>query len=275
MSRSDGAARFLRCLGVAVVAMIAAAMSAPAAAAPLVVTIDDGPSLQALPQLSPAQRQQALLGALRAHRVQAALFVTVAFGADRAEGLAMAREWAAAGHRIGNHTVTHLDLHDPAVTTARYQQEVLDCDAVIRALPGYRPWLRYTFLHEGASGEQRDAMRGFLDRIGYRRAPVDIDSGDWQLEPLLLAALREKPQADLDSFKQRYLEQVIGRAAAALRSARAESAAARPRVLLLHDNLHNALWLHDVLARLADQGWRFVSPDDAFATDAATPRPLE
>jgi hypothetical protein len=49
----------------------------------------------------------------------AALFVTSGFGADRPEGLALARAWGLAGHAIGKHQVTHPSLHSAKVDGAQ------------------------------------------------------------------------------------------------------------------------------------------------------------
>ncbi|MES2319858.1 MAG: polysaccharide deacetylase family protein [Pseudomonadota bacterium] len=149
-------------------------------------TFDDGPQLMETPRLSPQQRNAAMLAALAKHKVKAALFVTVANGANRPEGLAMARAWGEAGHAVGNHTMTHLDLNNAAVTLAQYQKEVLDCDALISTLPGYQKWLRFTFLREGNTPEKRDGMRAFLAQQGYRNAYVSLDTSDWRLEEKLV-----------------------------------------------------------------------------------------
>ncbi|WP_371869373.1 polysaccharide deacetylase family protein [Pseudoduganella aquatica] len=100
-------------------------------------TFDDGPNLEATPRLSAQQRNAAMLAALRKHGVQAALFVTAGNGADRPEGLALARAWGEAGHAIGNHTMTHPDLNSAKLALAQYQQEVLDCAPT--PMPTWRP----------------------------------------------------------------------------------------------------------------------------------------
>ncbi|MEN3277754.1 MAG: peptidoglycan-N-acetylglucosamine deacetylase [Massilia sp.] len=84
----------------------------------------------------------ALLAALARHKVRAALFVTVNHGANRPEGLALARAWGEAGHALGNHTLSHPDLDSPKVTLAQYQDEILAADRAIAALPDYRKWFR-------------------------------------------------------------------------------------------------------------------------------------
>jgi peptidoglycan/xylan/chitin deacetylase (PgdA/CDA1 family) len=143
-------------------------------------TFDDGPNLEATPRLSAQQRNAAMLAALDKHGVKAALFVTAGNGANQPEGLALARAWGEAGHAIGNHTMTHPDLHSARLTLAQYQQEILDCDRIISTLPGYRKWFRYTFLREGNTPEKRDGMRAFLKQQGYRNA---YEPGHQRLAP--------------------------------------------------------------------------------------------
>ena len=160
----------LRRLGAAVVACAALTLGCSPALAQspsIAFAFEDGPRTHATALLSPQQRNAAMLKALADHDVKAVLFVTLNYGANEPAGLELARAWGDAGHSIGNHTVSHLDLDDRQVTLARYQQEVLECDAVISKLPGYKKWFRYTFLREGATqaqGERRADERAAAER---------------------------------------------------------------------------------------------------------------
>jgi peptidoglycan/xylan/chitin deacetylase (PgdA/CDA1 family) len=205
-----------------------------------------------------------MLAALAKHGVQAALFVTAGFGVNRPEGMALAQAWSLAGHVIANHTVTHPDLDDPAVTLAQYQQEVLDCDRVISALPGYQKWFRFPYLREGGTPEKREGMRAFLGQHGYRNAQVTLDTADWRLNGELLAALEKDPQADLEPFRQAYLAQVRERALAYRELALRLQGRDIPHVALLHHNLINALWLDDVIGLFRDMGWTIIHPVRAY-----------
>lgn len=229
------------------------------------VTFDDGPKLGATPRLAPAGRNAALLAALARHQVTAALFVTTANGADRPEGLALARAWGEAGHRVGNHTVTHPDLNAPATTLAAYQAELKACDAVLRSLPGFRPWFRFTFLREGNTPEKRDGMRAFLAAEGYRNAHVTLDTSDWRLDGALRQVLEANPEADLAPIRTAYLAHLKDRAQAYRDLSRTLFGRDIPQVLLLHHNLLNALFLDDALAQFKAMGWTFVTPDAAYA----------
>lgn len=227
-------------------------------------TFDDGPILAATPHLGPQARNAAMLAALARHQVQAALFVTVGNGADRAEGLALARAWGQAGHALANHTMTHPDLDSDKVTLAQYQQEVLDCDRVIAALPGYRKWFRFPYLREGGTLEKREGMRAFLGEHGYRNARITLDTADWRLNGELLEALAKDPQTDLEPFRQAYLAQVRERAETYRELARRLQGRDIPHVALLHHNLINALWLDDVITLFQDMGWTITSPAYAY-----------
>jgi peptidoglycan/xylan/chitin deacetylase (PgdA/CDA1 family) len=230
-------------------------------------TFDDGPRLEATPRLSPLERNAALLAALARHKVKAALMVTVNNGAIRPEGLALARAWGEAGHAIGNHTMSHLDLNAKDVTLSRYQQELLDCDRIIAPLPGYRKWFRFTYLREGNTPDKRDGMRAFLKQQGYRNAYVSLDTSDWRLDEKLVEVLNKNPNAaaaDLAPIKAAYLAHVRQRALAYRELAHKLQGRDIPQVILLHHNLINALWLDDVIAQFEQMGWQITTPQQAF-----------
>jgi peptidoglycan/xylan/chitin deacetylase (PgdA/CDA1 family) len=230
-------------------------------------TFDDGPRLEATPRLSPAGRNAALLAALARHKVKAALMVTANNGAIRPEGLALARAWGEAGHAIGNHTMSHLDLNAKDVTLSRYQQELLDCDRIIAPLPGYRKWFRFTYLREGNTPDKRDGMRAFLKQQGYRNAYVSLDTSDWRLDEKLVEVLNKNPNAaaaDLAPIKAAYLAHVRQRALAYRELAHKLQGRDIPQVILLHHNLINALWLDDVIAQFEQMGWQITTPQQAF-----------
>jgi peptidoglycan-N-acetylglucosamine deacetylase len=249
----------------ALVASLLLAVQAGAEAQLIAFTFDDGPHLAATPKFSPEARNQALLDHLAKHRVKATLFVTVDNGANRPEGLALARAWGVAGHTIGNHTMSHLDLDSKKITLADYQKELLDCDAVIRTLPGYRKWFRFTYLREGNTVEKRDGMRAFLAAQNYRNANVSLDTSDWRLNDKLVEVLTKDANADITPIKRAYLAHVWQRAEAYRALSQKLQGRDIAQVILLHHNLINALWLGDVIAMFKEKGWTITTPEVAFA----------
>ncbi len=228
-------------------------------------TFDDGPNLIETPRLSPQERNQAILAALAKHRVKAALFVTAVNGASRPAGLALAYDWGAAGHGIGNHTMTHLDLNSAKVSLEQYQKEILDCDTIIKHLPGYQKWFRYTYLREGNTAEKRGGMRHFLEGLGYRNAYVTLDTSDWRLDEKLLEVLRKNRNADVAPIRQAYLAHIRQRALAYRALAQQLQGRDIAQIMLMHHNLINALWLDDVITMFEDMGWTIVTPNTALA----------
>ncbi|MBI1754273.1 MAG: polysaccharide deacetylase family protein [Acidobacteria bacterium] len=227
-------------------------------------TFDDGPRLAATPRLSPAERNKALLAALDKHHLKAALFVTLNNGADRPEGLAFARAWGEAGHAIANHTTTHPDLNAKNITLKQYEEDVLACDRVIRPLPGFRPWFRFTFLREGDTPEKRDGMKAFLKERGFLNAYVSLDTSDWRLDGALAEVLSKQPDADLKPIRAAYLAHLRQRAEAYRDLSRRIFGRDIPQVLLLHHNLINALFLEDAIQQFKNMGWTFTTPEAAY-----------
>ena len=252
--------------------------SATAFSQSVTFTFDDGPKLKETPLLSPQARNTALLAALKKHHVKAALFVTLGNGADRPEGLALAKAWGESGHAIGNHTVTHLDLNAKTTTLKQYQNEILACDAVIRTLPGYMPWFRFTFLREGDTPGKRDGMKNFLKTKGIRNASVTLDTSDWRLDSALVKALAEHPDADLTPFRTVYLAHLRQRAEAYRDLSRRLFGRDIPQVMLLHHNLINALFLDDAIQLFKRMGWTITDPatayqDFVYSLDPKAPSP--
>jgi peptidoglycan-N-acetylglucosamine deacetylase len=238
----------------------ASLLAVPALAQSVTFTFDDGPTLAATPLLSPQQRNQAMLDALARHKVKATLYVTAGNGANQPAGYALAKAWGDAGHALGNHTMTHPGIDSPGVSLAQYQQEILDCDSIIKTLPGYRKWYRYTFLSEGAEAT-RSSMQVFLKQHGYRAAPVSFGATDWVVADKLVAALTANPNADVAPIRQAYLDDLRKNALASV----ADKGKDEVKVLLLHHNLANALWLDDIIGVFKELGWTFALPDQAFA----------
>lgn len=252
-----------RLFAASALAAVTLAVSIAAQAQTVAITIDDGPNTANTPRMSAVERNQAILQALARHHVQAALFVTSGYGANTPEGWPLLEAWSKAGHAIGNHTVTHPDLHK--VGLAAYEKEVLDCDRLISTLPGYQKWLRFTFLREGDTLEKRDGMRNFLHEHGYRNAYVSLDTSDWRLAEKLEEVLTKDPKADVSAIRTAYLAHVKQRALAYRELSQQLQGRDIPQVALLHHSLLNAMWLDDVLTQFENMGWKIISPQQAFA----------
>jgi peptidoglycan/xylan/chitin deacetylase (PgdA/CDA1 family) len=261
----------IRCL---ILALTCGGLPLSAAAQVVSVTLDDGPMIDSTPLMTPTERNEAILRHLRDKGVQAMFFVTIKSGSDRPEGLALLKRLSDEGQLIANHTVTHPDFNADATSLEAFEQEVLGCDAVIRTLPGYRKFLRFPFLREGAGEAKRDGIRAFLREQGYRIGYVSIDTADWLLDQKLREALARHPDLDQTPWRQMYLAHVWDDAQAFDRLARQLYGRGVKHVLLLHHRLLNALFLSDVIDMFRARGWTIVSPDDAFTDPAYQVAPM-
>ena len=238
------------------------------AAQTIAITLDDGPRLQATPLLSPGERNAAILKHFHEAGVQGMFFVTLNNGADRPEGLALLKALADGGQLIANHTVSHPDFNAAETTLEAFEGEVRGCDQVLRTCPGYRKFLRFPYLREGATQAKRDGIRTFLRQEGYRIGYVSIDTSDWLIDDKLCRKLAQQPSTELGPWRSFYLDHVWRRAQIYRQLALAIYGRDVPQVLLLHHNLLNALFLGDVLALFKAKGWLLVSPDQAYADGA-------
>ena len=107
----------------------------PAARREAWLTIDDGPS----------DDTAAILDLLDAHDARATFFLVGERAAARPE---LAREIAARGHGIGNHSQTHPQARFWALGPRAMRREILDCQRVLAGITGTAPrWFRAVVGH--------------------------------------------------------------------------------------------------------------------------------
>lgn len=151
-------------------------LAIPAAAQTVAFTFDDGFDPRTQPRAADWNRD--ILAALANAKVHAMLF-PAGKNVDSPEGRALVVQWAEAGHPIGNHSYSHLDLCSPEVSLEDFQADVLREQALLGALSGWRKRLRFPYLKEGDTEDKRDGMRDWMHANGYLPGPVSIDASDW------------------------------------------------------------------------------------------------
>jgi peptidoglycan/xylan/chitin deacetylase (PgdA/CDA1 family) len=236
--------------------------SSPASQPQVAVTMDDfnwGNPVK----LSATERNQAILKTLDSYSVKAALFV-MGRNIDSEEGKQLLKPWNDAGHLICNHTYSHRNYNNPAMTAAVYEEDILRAETVLKEFPRFKKYLRFPMLKEGETAEKRDAIRKVLREHGYRNGYVTIDNSDWIVDSRLTARLKKDPSADLKPYRDFYLEHMWDRAqyydSLALKVLR------RPvkHTILTHFNLLNGLFLGDLLQMFKGRGWKLIDAENAF-----------
>jgi peptidoglycan/xylan/chitin deacetylase (PgdA/CDA1 family) len=236
-----------------------------AAAAPsgpgISITIDDF-NLADTPLLTGLERDAAIRQALNRHGVKAAGFVAGKYvDAERSPRVLSA--WSGEGHILGNHSFSH-DYYggkDPAGIMA----DILKCEPLLTPYAGFRKLFRFPYLAEGRTAAGRDALRALLRDHGYRIAPVTIDTSDWYVDSRLTARLAANPHADLEPYRQYWLDHIWDRAKFYDGLAQAVFGHSLDHTILLHHRLTTGLFLDDGLTMFRERGWRLVDAATALA----------
>jgi peptidoglycan/xylan/chitin deacetylase (PgdA/CDA1 family) len=236
----------------------------------LTLTFDDGPNRVRTPRLSPDERNEAILSALREEQVQAIVFANGIDGGDTQEGRANLSAWGRAGHLVGNHTYSHLRLTE----LAPFREDFLRCDGLIKGLSGYVRYFRFPYLKEGPTVEVRDGMRRTLTETGYRNAHVTIPTFDWLIDERLRSRLRNHPLAELEPYRSYYVESVLTQADRARSLGQKLTGREIKHAMLLHHCLLNALFLRDLIQALKANGWTLVGPQEAYADPIYSEAPV-
>ena len=242
---------------------LSGALPAPKDQPRIAITMDDFIWNRSV-KLTPDERNRAILGALQSHGgLKAALFVAGRY-ADNEKGKALLREWDRAGHLIGNHSYSHMELNTGAVTTEKFTADILKAEAVLKSFPRYEKSFRFPYLKEGETAVKRDVVRKFLKRHGYRNGHVTIDASDWAVENRLSARLSKDPAADVKPYRDFYLNHMWERSVYYDDLSRKALNRSVKHTILVHYNLLNALFLKDLLEMFKSKGWKLIDASEAF-----------
>jgi peptidoglycan/xylan/chitin deacetylase (PgdA/CDA1 family) len=154
------------------------------AAQKLAITFDDLPQNGELPPgVTRVEIAKDTLAILKSRHVPPVYgFINAKKLEGSADGAEALKLWASE-EPVGNHTYSHMDLHQN--TPEAFEREIAENEPVLELLqPASSPqtdwhWLRYPFLREGDTLEKRNAVRDYLKAHGYKIAQVTIDWEDY------------------------------------------------------------------------------------------------
>ena len=183
------------------------------------------------------------------------------------DGAIALKLWIAAGHPLGNHTYSHMDLSKNSAED--FQLEILRNEPVLELLTPERgargsfKWFRYPYLHEGDTLEKRRAVRAFLQANGYRIAQSTLDWEDYLWNSAYARCAMKKEAASIQWLHESYLAAAKG----FMRFQRENSHTVFGRdinhVLLLHQGAFSAHILPDLFALLKAEGFEIVTLEEA------------
>ena len=224
----------------------------------------DDPSTEETPRYSAEERNRLILERLAGRGVQVMLFVC-GKRIDSPQGAELLSAFQRAGHLLANHSYSHLNYNDAENTAETLAAEIGRSEALIAQHPGFRRRFRFPFLKEGETLQKRDSLRGVLRQRGYENGHVTIDASDWAYDRRLVQRLEATPDLDLSPFRAAYLAHMLDRAHYYDGLATTIAGRSIAHTLVLHHNLLNALFLGDLIDALQRDGFRLVSPEEAYA----------
>lgn len=227
----------------------------------IALSFDDGLNPVAQPQA--AQWNAQLLRDLDALHIKAALFPSLS-RVGNAQGLALVADWSAAGHIVGNHTASHRSLGSPGTSLQAFTDDVQVMHHALQGLPTFAPLLRFPYLKEGDTAAKRDGMRQWMQRQGYRAAPVSIDASDWYYNQVYGQQLQQGRTQQAAQVQQAYILHLLDRARYYDALALQVLGRSPAHVLLLHTNQINAASLPAIVQALRTQGWHITSAAQAL-----------
>lgn len=194
---------------------------------------------------------------------------TVRFDEDAGRGRIEA--YAKAGHRIANHSHSHIDLNK--VGPDQFLADIDKAATTLSRMQGFVPWFRFPFLREGKTVEDRDKVRAELKRRDLMSGYVTVDTYDWYVDKLFQDGLSAGKKPHFDRLRRLYVK-VLSEGVEFYNKIARESLGRSPRhVLLLHENDLAALYISDLIKELRKNGWRIVTPERAYQDPIASQEP--
>ena len=180
------------------------------------------------------------------------------------------RMWLKAGLELGNHTFSHMSLHDNPLE--KYEADILKGEIITKELlqaNGMKiRYFRHPYLWTGLTLQIKADLGRFLKEHSYTIAPVSIDNGDW-----IFASAYEKAFAKGD----RKLMKQIGNAYVPYLEAKMDYWERQStklfnreirQILLLHANYINSEYFDDIAKMLKKRGYKFITLEESLKDEA-------
>lgn len=232
----------------------------------IAITIDDLP-LVGSRMNTPGNQQRAterfmrIIKALKDYNAPAVGFV-IAGAIDKGQWEFL-EEFRDAGFIIGNHTYSHGNLN--AMNAEKYIGDLDRADKKLAPLFSEKKYFRYPYLAEGRR-ETKQKVLNYLQENNYVIAPVTIDSKDFRFnEEVYRIPFAQREQYIYNKMRPRYLGYIWKQ------TLKAESQAnGKPtkQILLIHANLLNSYLLEDILKMYQENGYKFISLEEALKNPA-------
>lgn len=235
----------------------------------LALTFDDCPRSTSRLMTGMARAEKLISEFKRAGIPQVAFFCNSPSRAE--DGVERINYFAQHGHLIANHSAEHPDLNETPVS--EFTRQIDQADAELNAFPNFRKWFRFPYLREGKTPEVITQVRDHLHQIGYRNGYVTIDSDDWYIDWLFVKEAEAGRAFNRQRLCRFYSRMVNDQANFFDNMSVKALGRSVKHVLLLHETDLNAYCIYDVVRSLKKNGWKIISPEDAYLDPIASIEP--
>ena len=125
-------------------------------------------------------------------------------------------------------------------------------------------YFRHPFLHTGMSVEIQTETTDFLNSRGYTVAPVTIDNSEWVYGRAYASAYNEGDEEQKQRIGRDYVRYMLEVVEFYEQQSAVIVGRAFPHVLLIHAYALNADWLDELLSKLEQRGYGWVSLEKAL-----------
>lgn len=235
------------------------ALSPVVSASEIALTIDDAPRKDGL-IYSGDERADKIISVLKKYSIQTAFFSN-SKGLSENNGQARLKKYSDAGHLIANHTHSHPSLNGTSVK--KFEEDISKAENLLTQYKTFVKWFRFPFLHEGNTIESRDSIRDYLKKNNYINGYVTVDNFDYFIDDLVQKSLASKKNVNMERAC-RMLVDIMFDGIEYYDSLAKKNLGEVRHVLLMHENDIEAFCLEKLILRLAEKGWKIVSPAKAF-----------
>lgn len=241
----------------------------------IAVTIDDLPVVSTRKDLKNRQQiTRKLLGHITKAKVPAIGFVNenkLYTNGKRDEAqIDLLRQWLEAGLELGNHTYSHLSLHDNPLE--KYEAEILQGEIITKELLSAKKmtirYFRHPYLWTGTSMEIKNELGAFLKAHNYAIAPVTIDNADYIFSSAYDKSFDKGDKKMMKRIGAAYVPYLEAKMDYWERQSTKTLGREIRQTLLLHANFINSDYFDDIARMLKKRGYQFITLEDALKDEA-------
>jgi len=180
------------------------------------------------------------------------------------------RSWLAANLELGNHTFSHLSLHDNSLE--KYQADILQGEIITKELLKAKNlkmrYFRHPYLWTGLDLDTKLQLGNFLTTHDYTIAPVTIDNSDWIFASAYDKAFDKNDKKLMKRIGAAYVPYLEAKMDYWERQSNKLFDREIKQILLLHANFINSDYFDDIAAMLKKRSYKFITLEEALKDEA-------